>query len=43
VERFFEQCAELLPGPVDTEAFAAVAEANWTELAGPPLGVSDPL
>ena len=43
VERFFEQCAELLPGPLDTEALAAVTDANWAKLAGQPLGVSDPL
>jgi mannose-6-phosphate isomerase-like protein (cupin superfamily) len=43
VERFFEQCAELLPGPVDPEMLAAVMHANWAEFAGPPLAVSDPL
>jgi mannose-6-phosphate isomerase-like protein (cupin superfamily) len=43
VERFFEQCAELLPGPADPEAFAAAAEATWSEIVGPPLSVSDPL
>ena len=43
VERFFEQCAELLPGPLDTEALAAITDANWAESVGPPLGVSDPL
>ena len=42
-ERFFEQCAELLPGPMDPEAFAAAAHANWAEIVGPPLAVSDPL
>lgn len=31
VERFFEQCAELLPGPLDTEALAAITDANWAE------------
>jgi uncharacterized cupin superfamily protein len=43
VERFFEQFAELLPGPVDPETFAAIAHANWLEFVGPPLAVSDPL
>ncbi|HTF52673.1 MAG TPA: cupin domain-containing protein [Pseudonocardia sp.] len=43
LERFFEQCAELLPGPLDTEALAAVMHTNWVEFVGPPLGVSDPL
>ena len=43
VERFFEECAGLLPGPLDTKALAAVMDANWAELVGPPLGVSDPL
>ena len=43
VERFFEQAVELLPGPVDPEMLAAVGDANWTEFAGPPLAVSDPL
>jgi hypothetical protein len=43
VERFFQQYAELLPGPVDPDAFAAIADANWLEFIGPPLAVSDPL
>ena len=43
VERFFEQCAELLPGPLDTEALAAITAANWAESADPPLRISDPL
>jgi mannose-6-phosphate isomerase-like protein (cupin superfamily) len=43
VERFFEQYAELLPGPVDPKAFAAIADTNWLEFIGPPLAVSDPL
>ena len=43
LERFFEQCAELLPGGLDMEALAAIAEANWSTTIGPPLGVSDPL
>ena len=35
--------AELLPGPVDQERLAAVGRANWVEIVGPPVGVSDPL
>ena len=43
LERFFEQFADLLPGPVDPERFAAVGRANWVEFVGPPVGVTDPL
>ena len=43
LERFFEQFAELLPGPVDRDRLAAVGHANWVEFVGPPVGVSDPL
>jgi mannose-6-phosphate isomerase-like protein (cupin superfamily) len=43
VERFFEQFAALLPGPVGPDALAAVGHANWIDFVGPPLGVSDPL
>jgi mannose-6-phosphate isomerase-like protein (cupin superfamily) len=43
VERFFEQFAELLPGPVDRDRFVDVALANWIEFIGPPLAVSDPI
>jgi mannose-6-phosphate isomerase-like protein (cupin superfamily) len=43
VERWFEQCAELLPDRLDMEALAAITDANWAELVGPPLAVSDPL
>lgn len=43
VERFFEQAAELLPGPVAPEMLAAVMHASWAEFVGPPLAVSDPL
>ena len=43
VERFFEQFAELLPGPVDRNKLADVALANWVEFVGPPLTVSDPI
>jgi hypothetical protein len=39
----FEQSAELLPGPLDSEALTAVMHTNWVEFVGPPLGVSDPL
>jgi mannose-6-phosphate isomerase-like protein (cupin superfamily) len=43
LEQFFEEYAELLPGPVSPEAFAAVGHANGIEFVGPPLAVSDPL
>jgi mannose-6-phosphate isomerase-like protein (cupin superfamily) len=43
LERFFEQFAELLPGPVGPEAVTAVGHANWVEFVGPPAAVSDPL
>jgi mannose-6-phosphate isomerase-like protein (cupin superfamily) len=42
LERFFEQFAAL-PGPVNSEALAAVGHANWVEFVGPPVGISDPL
>jgi mannose-6-phosphate isomerase-like protein (cupin superfamily) len=43
LERFFEQFAELSPGPVDPAMIAALGHANWVEFVGPPLAVSDPL
>ncbi|MGH3153290.1 MAG: cupin domain-containing protein [Streptosporangiaceae bacterium] len=43
LERFFEQFAALLPGPVSQETFTAVGHANWVDFVGPPAGVSDPL
>jgi mannose-6-phosphate isomerase-like protein (cupin superfamily) len=43
LERFFEQFAEMLPGPGVPEKLAAVGRANWIEFVGPPVGVSDPL
>jgi mannose-6-phosphate isomerase-like protein (cupin superfamily) len=42
-ERLFEDYDNLLPGPVDPEAFADIARANWVEFVGPQLKVSDPL
>ena len=42
-ERFFEQFAELLPGPTDAQTLTAVGHANWIEFVGPPLAASDPL
>jgi mannose-6-phosphate isomerase-like protein (cupin superfamily) len=42
LERLFEQFAAL-PGPVNSEALAAVGHANWVEFVGPPVGISDPL
>ena len=43
LERFFEELAQLLPGPMDPEQFAAVGRSNWIEFVGPPVGVTDPL
>ena len=43
LERFFEQFAALLPGPVSPETMTAVSHANWLEFAGPPAAASDPL
>jgi mannose-6-phosphate isomerase-like protein (cupin superfamily) len=43
MERFFEQYASLLQGPVDSQQLTAVADANWMEFLGPPLAESDPL
>jgi len=42
-ERLFEDYADLLPGPVDSETLADVVRANWIEFVGPQLNVSDPL
>ena len=42
MERFFEDHAELPPGPVDLDAYRAIARSNWMEVAGPPLAESDP-
>jgi mannose-6-phosphate isomerase-like protein (cupin superfamily) len=43
LERFFEQFAALLPGPVDQETLGAVGHANWVDFVGPPVAISDPL
>jgi mannose-6-phosphate isomerase-like protein (cupin superfamily) len=43
LERFFQQSAALLRGPVGPDALAVVGHANWVNFVGPPLGVSDPL
>jgi mannose-6-phosphate isomerase-like protein (cupin superfamily) len=43
MERFFEQHAQLPPGPVDPAAYRAIAHDNWMEVAGPPLAESDPI
>jgi len=43
LERFFEQIAALLPGPVDPKTLVAVGHANWVDFVGPPVGVSNPL
>lgn len=42
MERFFEQHAALLPGPVDPALYAEIASDNWMTVAGPPLGESHP-
>ena len=42
MERFFEDHAELPPGPVDLDVYRAIARSNWMEVAGPPLAESDP-
>src|SRR5690348_17789563 len=36
LERFFDQYAELLPGPVDQPTLEAIAVANWSKFVGPP-------
>ena len=41
MERFFEEHAELPPGPVDPAVYRAIANRNWMDVAGPPLGESD--
>jgi hypothetical protein len=43
VERFLEQFAELLPGPLDRDRLADVGLAIWVEFVGSPLAVSDPI
>jgi mannose-6-phosphate isomerase-like protein (cupin superfamily) len=43
LERFFEQFADLLPGPLAGNELADVGMANWIEFTGPPLAVSDPI
>jgi mannose-6-phosphate isomerase-like protein (cupin superfamily) len=43
LERFFEEFAALLPGPVSPETLAAVGHANGVDFVGPPAAVSDPL
>ena len=42
LERFFEQFAEFLPGPLADVGLADVGPANWVWFVGPPLAVSDP-
>jgi quercetin dioxygenase-like cupin family protein len=43
MERFFEGQANLPPGPMDTDAHAALARENGMQILGPPLAVTDPL
>ena len=42
-ERFFEEFADLPPGPRNYEDLNAFARAHGIEFVGPPLEVSDPL
>lgn len=43
MERFFEEHADLPPGPVDPDVYRAIANRNWMDVIGPPLGESDPI
>ena len=43
MEAFFDRFAELPPGPVGPEVFAALGRDAGMEVLGPPLAVSDPL
>ena len=43
MERFFEEHAALLPGPVDPATYREVAGRNWMTVEGPTLGESHPL
>lgn len=42
-ERFLEGVALLPEGPVDPEAYRALADSNWMRVVGPPLAETDPL
>jgi mannose-6-phosphate isomerase-like protein (cupin superfamily) len=43
MERFFEQLAERLPGPVDPATYESIAFDSWMKIVGKPLAESDPL
>lgn len=43
MERFFEEHADLPPGLVDPAVYRAIANRNWMDVVGPPLGESDPI
>ncbi len=43
MERFFEEHAQLPPGPVDPVRYREIAERSWMDVAGPPLAESHPL
>ena len=43
LERFFDQYARRLPGPIDQDTLDAIAADNWAKFVGPPLALSDPL
>ncbi len=41
MERYFEGQAELRPGPLDPEAYRAVAHGAWMEVVGGPMADSE--
>ena len=43
MERFFERHARLPPGPVDPDAYRAIAHDCAMEVVGRPLAESDPI
>jgi len=43
MERFFEEHAALMPGPVDPAVHREVAGRNWMTVEGPTLAASHPL
>ena len=43
MERFFEGVAQLPPGPVDPDAWGAIAHSTWMKIVGRPLAETDPL
>ncbi len=43
MERFFEEHAEMPPGPVDPDRYREIANNSWMDVLGPPLGQLHPL